>query len=59
MGPFLAVMAYIAFWLAFVFGWVANVVKLTWLLDDPLSGWFIFRAIAVFVAPIGAVIGYI
>lgn len=41
------------------FGWIANIVKLAWLLDDPLSGWFIFRTIAIFVAPIGAVLGYI
>lgn len=40
-------------------GWIANVVKLVGSSFDPLTGMVIARAIGIFVAPLGAVLGFI
>lgn len=40
-------------------GWVANIVKLVSSNFDPITGMVIARAIGIFVAPLGAVLGYI
>ncbi len=39
-------------------GWVSNVIKLINSDFDPLTGMVIGRCIGVFVAPLGAVLGY-
>ena len=39
-------------------GWVANIVKLAGLCCD-VSGWLILRAIGVFLAPLGSVLGFL
>ena len=41
------------------FGWVWNIVKITGTFNDALTGMFIARCIGVFVAPLGAVLGYL
>lgn len=48
----------IALWLFGVGGWIANIVKLIGSSFDPLTGIVIARAIGVFVAPLGAVLGF-
>ena len=40
-------------------GWVANIVKLVGSNFDPLTGMVVARAIGIFVAPLGAVLGFI
>ena len=40
-------------------GWIANIVKLIGSNFDPLTGMVIARAIGVFVAPLGAVLGFL
>lgn len=40
-------------------GWIANIVKIVSTLGDVLTGLFIARCIGVFVAPLGAILGYI
>ena len=40
-------------------GWVMNIVKLFGESFDPLTGWAIGRVIGVFVAPLGAVLGWL
>jgi hypothetical protein len=40
------------------FGWIWNVVKIAQTGFDTLTGMFIARCIGVFVAPLGAVLGY-
>lgn len=44
--------------LAGVGGWIANIVKLAGMCCD-VSGWLILRAVGVFVAPLGAVLGFL
>lgn len=40
-------------------GWIANIVKLVGSNFDPLTGMVIARAIGVFVAPLGSVLGFL
>lgn len=39
-------------------GWIANIVKLTGMSLDPLTGLLVVRAIGVFIPPVGAIVGY-
>jgi hypothetical protein len=39
-------------------GWVWNIVKLVHSTFDPLTGMVVARAIGIFVAPLGAVLGF-
>jgi hypothetical protein len=51
----------LVFWLAMlvgVGGWVANIVKLVGMNFDPITGLLIVRAVGIFVAPVGAVLGF-
>jgi hypothetical protein len=49
----------ILLWLAAVIGWIINVFRIIGGLNDPINGMFIFRIVGVFVAPLGAILGYI
>ena len=40
-------------------GWVANVSKLLGMFDGDVTAMFIARIVGVFMAPLGAVLGYI
>ncbi len=40
-------------------GWVWNIVRIVGHMSDPITGLFVVRCIGVFVAPVGAVLGYI
>ena len=50
----IVVVGVLGFW-----GWIANIVKLICSNFDPLTGMVIARAIGVFVAPLGAVLGFL
>jgi len=39
-------------------GWIWNIVKVVHGFADPITGLFVMRCIGVFVAPVGAVLGY-
>ncbi len=47
-----------SFFVGFVYGWVSNIIDL-FLTDDLLTGAAIVRIIGVFLAPLGAVMGYL
>lgn len=49
---------FIVFWLAFVGGWIANIVKFVGLLGGPLETWFFARLVGIVVAPLGALLGW-
>jgi hypothetical protein len=40
-------------------GWIWNIVKIVTTFGDVLTGMFIARCIGVFVAPLGAVLGFL
>ena len=42
----------------FVVGWIMNIVKIVDSGFDVITGMFVARCIGVFVAPLGAVLGY-
>ena len=40
-------------------GWIANIVKMFAILNEPMTGMFILRIVGIFAAPVGAVLGYL
>ena len=40
-------------------GWIANIVKLVSMPLDSITGLLIVRAVGIFVAPLGSVLGFI
>lgn len=40
-------------------GWVANIVKMVGSDFDPITGLLIARVVGIFLAPLGAVLGYV
>ena len=51
----IAIIAAIA---AAVFGWVMNIVNLFGMIDASIDAEFVLRLVGVFVAPLGAILGY-
>ena len=49
----------IALWVLGLGGWVANIVKLVGMDFGAITGLLIVRAIGIFIAPLGAVMGFI
>jgi hypothetical protein len=58
-GNIAMVLLIIAFAVLGIGGWVANIVKMIGSGFDPLTGLVIGRVIGVFVAPLGAVLGFV
>lgn len=50
---------YLAVILAGIGGWIANIIKLVAMDTDHLSGMLVARAIGIFVAPLGSVLGFV
>lgn len=50
---------FVAAWLAAAYGWIANIVKLFHAINDPVTGMTILRGAGVFLAPLGAVLGFL
>lgn len=56
---FILVLTLAAVWVAAIGGWIANIVKIFGSAADPLTPFFIIRCIGVFVAPVGAILGFL
>lgn len=39
-------------------GWIANIVKLVHMINDPVTNMFIARAVGVVLFPFGMILGY-
>jgi hypothetical protein len=52
-------LAIIAAVIAAIVGWVLNIVQLFGMADGGITGTFVLKAIGIFVAPLGAVLGWI
>lgn len=54
--------AFELFWVAVIVlglgGWIANIVKLIGMIDDPLTAMFVARIVGVFATPVGAILGF-
>jgi hypothetical protein len=40
-------------------GWVANIVQIVGMINDPITGMLIFKCLGAVVAPIGSILGII
>lgn len=49
----------ILLWVAAAIGWILNIVKIVGSVADPLSAMFIIRCLGVFLAPVGAILGFL
>jgi hypothetical protein len=49
----------LALWGLAAVGWVLNIVEIFKMVNDPLTGMLILRAVGIFVAPLGAILGYL
>lgn len=45
--------------IAGTYGWIANIFKLAVSSFEPLTGVVILRVVGIFIAPLGAVLGFI
>ena len=45
--------------IAAIGGWISNIIKLAQSGFDPLTGMVVLRAIGVFIAPIGSILGFL
>lgn len=57
-GSTAAAIVWLLFICVFVFGWIANIVKLVGISGE-IGGMFIVRVIGIFVAPLGSILGYL
>lgn len=48
----------LSFVFLFVLGWVLNVAELTSIMNGAIDAEFVLRIVGVFVAPLGAILGY-
>jgi hypothetical protein len=53
---FVAIMAVGA---AGLVGWVLNIITVVSMVSEPITKMFILRAVGIFAAPLGAVLGYL
>ena len=44
--------------LAGIVGWVMNIFDIVAAVSDPITAMFILRCVGIFVAPLGAILGY-
>lgn len=49
----------IGLWIAAIVGWVMNIITIAHANFSDLTGILILRIVGIFVAPLGAVLGYI
>ena len=52
------VVAAICAWVGLVFGWVWNIVKLVDMIPSDFTAMLVLRCIGIFMAPLGAVLGF-
>jgi hypothetical protein len=53
------ILAYAAIAIAIIIGWVMNLVQLIGMASDGVTGLFVLKIVGLFLAPLGAVLGYI
>lgn len=55
----IGVTAMIAAFVAAAAGWVMNIMAIFQTVGDPLTAMFILRCVGVFIAPLGAIVGWL
>jgi hypothetical protein len=56
--PELMILVWIAVVAAGLVGWVMNIVTIVHTCCEPLTGMLVVRIVGIFIAPLGAVLGY-
>lgn len=56
---YLAPLTVLALIIAFIVGWVLNIIQIVGMLDQDISTMFVLKVAGVFFAPLGALLGYI
>ena len=46
-------------WIVGVIGWIMNIVKVFGMADAEITGMFIIRIVGIFLAPLGAILGFL
>jgi hypothetical protein len=59
VGAGIASLVIIGLWLAAVAGWVMNIITIAHSSFTPLEGLLVLRIVGIFVAPLGAILGWI
>jgi hypothetical protein len=54
-----AALLYLALIVAFIYGWIANIVMIAQSDLSTITGMLILRVAGIFVAPLGAILGYV
>jgi hypothetical protein len=55
----MAALIFVIVWLAGIVGWILNIVEIISHFSVLLNGLMVVRIIGVFVAPLGAILGYV
>jgi hypothetical protein len=50
---------YLALIIAFCYGWIANIVSIAYSNFSEITGMLVLRIAGIFVAPLGAILGYV
>ena len=59
MPQLVVALSVIGLWVAAVIGWIMNIFTLYHMSFETMTGELIVRVIGIFVAPIGAIMGYV
>ena len=59
VGAGAAILVYLSAIVALVLGWVFNIVQLVTLSSGAINALFVIKVVGIFVAPLGAVLGWI
>lgn len=58
-GTIVIVLLTISVVIASVTGWVFNIIEIFNIANAPITGMFVLRIVGIFVAPLGAILGYL
>jgi hypothetical protein len=54
-----AVFTILAIWLVGLIGWIMNIIAIWNTMDNTVTAKFVLRVVGIFVAPIGAILGFV
>jgi hypothetical protein len=40
-------------------GWISNIVQICYMMNDPITGMFVFKCVGVLLMPLGSILGII
>lgn len=58
-GSVIALLLYLTLLVAFVSGWIMNIMAVAGSSFDTITGMLVLRVVGIFIAPLGAVLGWV